>query len=75
MATSRANKHEGWPACERCGREQGRRRKCAVCGRMLCRECQELPRMKDEVVWCRYRDELGRQLDACPPHPVIPIAT
>lgn len=53
--------------CERCSRTVMRRRRCVICKRMLCRDCQELPRMIDEVVWCRLYDELGCPMRDCKP--------
>jgi hypothetical protein len=57
--------------CERCGRvcnasDSGRRRRCAICNRMICRNCMHRPRMRDEVIMCASRDDLGYLLpDDC----------
>jgi hypothetical protein len=57
--------------CERCGKvcaasDSGRRRRCAICMRLICRACMHLPRMTDEAVMCAARDENGSRLpDDC----------
>jgi len=53
-------------ACERCGRpctasKSGRRRRCAICRRLICRDCMHRPRMKDEAIMCSLApDDFGR---------------
>ena len=66
------NMIQGSPSpCERCGKVcaasySGRRRRCAICLRLICRACMHLPRMIDEVIMCAARDEKGNRLpDDC----------
>lgn len=57
--------------CERCGKGcaasySGRRRRCAICLRLICRACMHLPRMIDEAIMCAAHDENGNRLpDDC----------
>lgn len=61
----------GLAICERCKlevtpRRGGRRRRCAICKRLICRECMERPRNRDEVIMCGLRGDLGMKLpDDC----------
>ncbi len=46
-------------ACERCGVLSTRRNRCAICNRLICRDCMERPRQRDEVRWCAAFDGAG----------------